>query len=114
MFCTRCGIELKEADRFCSQCGTGVRSGLASSSAEATLGYRNKLSRPVEDKKIAGVCAGFARYFNIDVTLVRIVWLALVFVPPSVGTIAYLIAWIAMPKDPLLIAAPPKPVQQTA
>ena len=66
----------------------------------------------MEDKKIAGVCAGFARYFNMDVTLVRIIFLALIFVPPSIGTIAYLIAWIAMPKDPLLLEAPPKSAPQ--
>ncbi len=112
MFCTRCGIKLKDEDHFCAQCGTGVRGRTASASMEGVPGYRNKLSRFIEEKKIAGVCAGFARYLNMDVTLVRIVWLALVFVPPGVGAIAYIIAWIAMPRDPLMIEAPAKPVQQ--
>ena len=58
-----------------------------------------RLSRPMNDKKIAGVCAGFARYLNLDVTLVRIIWLivALAF---GTGFLAYLVAWIAMPADP--------------
>jgi phage shock protein C len=50
-------------------------------------------------KKIAGVCAGFADYFEMDVTLMRIIFIALLVLPPGVGAIAYLIAWVAMPKD---------------
>lgn len=50
------------------------------------------------DKKIAGVCGGFARYFDCDVTLMRVIWLILAF-GTGVGFIGYIIAWIAMPKD---------------
>jgi phage shock protein C len=53
----------------------------------------------MQNKKIAGVCAGFARYLDIDVTLVRIILLVLAF-GAGVGFIAYLVAWIVMPKDP--------------
>ncbi len=49
-------------------------------------------------KKIAGVCAGFARYFDCDVTLMRVLWL-IVSLGTGVGFIAYIVAWIAMPKD---------------
>jgi len=51
-----------------------------------------------EGKKIAGVCAGFARYIGVDVTLVRLVWLIVAFIAGT-GFIAYLVAWIAMPKE---------------
>lgn len=51
------------------------------------------------EKKIAGVCAGFAYYFDMDVTLMRIIFLVLLVTPPGVGLIGYLIAWIAMPRD---------------
>jgi phage shock protein C len=58
------------------------------------------LSRPVRDAKIAGVCAGFAKHFGLDVTLVRIIWLILSVWPlPFFGVIAYIVAWIVMPKD---------------
>jgi phage shock protein C len=50
------------------------------------------------DKKIAGVCSGFARYFECDVTLMRVIWLILAF-GTGVGFIGYVVAWIAMPKD---------------
>jgi phage shock protein C len=65
------------------------------------------LSRPRDNRKIAGVCAGLARYFGIDATLVRILVIALALCPPSGGLIFYVICWIAMPNDPLLLPAPP-------
>ena len=52
------------------------------------------------DEKIAGVCGGFAEYLEIDVTLVRLVWLAALFLG-GWGFIAYIVAWIVMPLEPL-------------
>jgi phage shock protein C len=91
MFCTRCGSELREQDNFCFNCGaTTVRgaSGVRQSPA---------LTRPTEGTMIAGVCAGFARYMGADVALVRILWVVLAL--SGVGLIAYLVAWIVMPRD---------------
>jgi phage shock protein C len=60
-----------------------------------------RLTRATREAKIAGVCAGFARHFGLDVTLVRIVWLVLTVWPlPLFGCISYIVAWIVMPKDP--------------
>jgi len=56
------------------------------------------LARILYDKKIAGVCAGFARYFDVDVTLMRVIWLILAF-GTGVGFVAYIVAWIVLPKD---------------
>jgi len=50
------------------------------------------------NKKIAGVCAGFARYCEVDVTLVRVLWLAIA-LSTGIGFIAYPVAWIIMPSD---------------
>jgi len=105
MYCTYCAKEFAEEDRFCSACG----------GARHTRPFFNErkgvsFSRPREGKKIAGVCAGVARYFELDVTLVRIVWIVLVFVPPVPGLIAYLACWIAMPKDPLPVHATAQPI----
>jgi phage shock protein C len=58
-----------------------------------------KLTRSRTDKKIAGVCAGFAEYLDVDVTLVRILWLAFAFFA-GWGVIGYLIAWLVMPEAP--------------
>jgi len=96
MFCTRCGNELREQDRFCSVCGAASAPGFIPSHAEA------RLSRPMSEAKVAGVCAGFARYFGVDVTLIRIIWAASML--SGFGIVAYIVAWILMPKDPVTTA----------
>jgi phage shock protein C len=49
--------------------------------------------------KIAGVCAGLAAYFDVDVTVVRLVWVILSIVPGVFigGLVAYIAAWILTP-----------------
>jgi phage shock protein PspC (stress-responsive transcriptional regulator) len=58
-----------------------------------------RLRRVIAGKKIAGVCAGFAEYFDMDVTLVRLIWVGLLLLPPSPGLIIYIVAWIILPKS---------------
>ncbi len=100
MFCTKCGTELKEQDNFCSICGAGTARAAAGQSAWSRPA--SVLSRDMSEAKIAGVCAGFARHFGLDVTVVRIIWVALTLCPvPSFGLVAYIVAWIVMPKDPM-------------
>ena len=57
---------------------------------------KKQLMRSGRDKKIAGVCAGVAHYFDIDPTIVRVIWgvLALGY---GAGIIAYIILWIIAP-----------------
>ncbi|NMX24908.1 PspC domain-containing protein [Streptococcus sanguinis] len=50
-----------------------------------------KTDKDVNNKKIAGVCAGIANYFNLDPTLVRVIWILFVCVGGA-GVLAYLIA----------------------
>lgn len=49
-----------------------------------------------KNKKIAGVCAGVAEYFDIDPTVIRLAYLILVLLG-SLGLWVYLICWIVMP-----------------
>jgi phage shock protein PspC (stress-responsive transcriptional regulator) len=51
------------------------------------------------NKKIAGVCAGFARYFDVDVVLMRVLWLAVALCTGGIGFLVYLAAWIVIPSD---------------
>jgi phage shock protein PspC (stress-responsive transcriptional regulator) len=51
------------------------------------------------EKKIAGVCAGIARYLQMDVTLVRILVAIFTLYPPGMGLIFYIVCWIIMPRD---------------
>jgi phage shock protein PspC (stress-responsive transcriptional regulator) len=66
-----------------------------------TLAYLppRRLRRIPARKKIAGVCAGFAEYFGMDTTLMRLIWVGLAIMPPNVGLIAYPVSWIVLPKD---------------
>lgn len=58
-----------------------------------------KLYRSKTNKKLAGVCAGLAEYFNVDPTIIRLAWvLATLFV--GCGILAYIIALIVMPEEP--------------
>ena len=50
-------------------------------------------------------CLGFAEYFDIDVTVVRVVWLVAAFMT-GVGFLSYVIAWIMIPEEPLLLPTP--------
>ncbi len=109
MFCPQCGKEYPQNVNFCSQCGSAMI---------APTRRRKQLMRSRTDEKIAGVCGGFAEYFDIDSTLVRLLWLALVLVG-GWGVLAYIVAWIVMPEEPLVEpaakaapAAPPQTVAQ--
>lgn len=83
---------MKTGDRFCAGCGR------ANDAPPPPRGETPRLMRAMGEKKIAGVCAGIARTYGWDVTLVRVVFLAAVLVK-GIGLLAYVIAWIAMPRD---------------
>lgn len=55
-----------------------------------------KLSRS-NNKMIGGVCAGIAEYLGLDPTIIRVVWVLLLFFA-GFGILLYLILWIVMPK----------------
>ena len=57
---------------------------------------KKQLMRSSRDKKIAGVCAGVAHYFDIDPTIVRVIWGVLAFCYGA-GIVAYIILWIIAP-----------------
>ena len=58
-----------------------------------------KLYRSTSDRKICGVCGGIAAYFNLDPTLVRVLWAALSLFAGG-GIILYLVAALLMPEEP--------------
>jgi phage shock protein PspC (stress-responsive transcriptional regulator) len=56
------------------------------------------LFRPVQDRMVAGVAAGVARYLGVDVTIVRII-LALLTVVGGAGVPIYLAGWLLIPDE---------------
>jgi phage shock protein PspC (stress-responsive transcriptional regulator) len=107
MFCTQCGKEIRELDRYCSQCGaaTGVQ-GAPPRAAYATgpAGPPKRLVLSRDDRKLGGVCAGFAAYLDWDVTIVRLLFLCGVVYSFGLALFAYFIAWIVIPADPAVQA----------
>lgn len=57
-----------------------------------------RLYKSNSDKKLDGVCAGIANYFNIDPTLIRLAWVIFT-LAGGCGLIAYIIAAIIMPRE---------------
>src|SRR3984893_12595359 len=59
-----------------------------------------RLTRSRKHGKIVGVCAGLADYFEVDVVLVRAIWVVLSILPGAIigGVLAYLAAWLVIPK----------------
>ena len=61
----------------------------------------NRLYRSTSDRKIAGVCAGIADYFNIDPTIVRVIAVLLLLPGGLPGFLPYLVLWIIVPQAPV-------------
>lgn len=70
-----------------------------SSSKVENEGYK-RLYRSGKNKYLGGVCGGVAEYFNLDPTLIRILWVIIVFFPPGLGVILYILLWIFVPRNP--------------
>ncbi len=51
------------------------------------------------DKKIAGVCGGMGEYFEIDSTIIRVIWIILAFAYGT-GILAYILCALVIPKKP--------------
>ena len=60
---------------------------------------KKKLYKSVKDRKLTGVCGGIAEYFDIDSSIVRIVWLVLVLFAGT-GLLAYIICAIVLDDNP--------------
>ncbi len=97
MKCRGCARDIPEDSRFCLFCGV----------ADPAAGGRpdrsgRRLGRSRADRRIAGVCGGVAEYFDLDPTVVRLVWVLAVILPvPRVpACLLYLAAWILLPQSP--------------
>jgi phage shock protein C len=81
---------------YCNACGKAI-------SEDGIAPAPRKLMRFRAEKKIAGVCAGLAQYFDLDVTLVRILCIFLTLATGVCpGIVTYLLAWIIVAAEPEL------------
>ncbi len=99
MYCNHCGKVIQEDAVHCAYCGRQV----------GAIYARKRLMRSRNDRSIAGVCAGLAEYFDLDVSAIRVAW-ALTVVFFGCGLLAYVIAWVVIPEEPVMQTVVP-PVQ---
>ena len=59
---------------------------------------KKRLYKSSTDKKVCGVCGGIANYFDVDPTVIRLIWVIFTLVGGS-GLIAYIIAATIMPDE---------------
>jgi phage shock protein PspC (stress-responsive transcriptional regulator) len=59
-----------------------------------------RLYRSVADRKIGGVAAGTAAYFDIDPSISRVLWLLLAIFTGGAFLIVYLVMWAVVPDEP--------------
>lgn len=88
MYCNWCGKGIDVAAVYCQSCGRAVRPVPS-----------KKLFRPRVGRKVAGVALAVANYFDLDVTLVRLVWV-LVAIFGGCGILAYFVGWLVIPEEP--------------
>ena len=63
---------------------------------------QQKLTRSRHDRKLLGVCGGLAAFFGIDATLIRLIWALGTRFSVGLGLVAYLVAALIIPEEPLL------------
>lgn len=105
VYCRNCGKTLADDARFCSSCGTQM---YPPAPYPASV---SRLVRPRTGRMIAGVCQGLANAYAWDVVWVRVITVLLTVFGGGAGLLAYVIFWIVMPEEPLMLppAAPFEP-----
>lgn len=59
-----------------------------------------RLYRSGKNRIIAGICGGLGEYFDTDPTIVRLIWAIFTLISLGIGILAYLIAWLIIPRNP--------------
>jgi phage shock protein PspC (stress-responsive transcriptional regulator) len=96
MLCQNCQKDIAAGSKFCYSCGA-KQPETGNPSAPPMYAAHKRLVRSTNDRKIAGVCAGLADYFDLDPVIIRVVW-ALAFFCAGAGLLAYIILWIVVPE----------------
>ena len=89
MYCSSCGKQVAAHAQFCASCG-GAQPGNVSN---------KKIVRPLIGRKVGGVCAGIAHYLNVEVTLVRVIAVLAMLIPPFPAVLVYIVCWFVIPSE---------------
>ncbi|MBE3578258.1 MAG: PspC domain-containing protein [Limnochordales bacterium] len=67
---------------------------------DAGAAVPRRLYRKRQGSMLAGVAAGLADYFQLDVSLVRLLIILLTVLSAGAGIVGYILAWIIVPEEP--------------
>jgi len=96
MNCTHCQREIAENSNFCYYCGAKQP---AAAQPSRPAGPPKRLTRSTRDRVFGGVLGGFAEYTEVDLTVVRLIFvLVTIFTGIIPGVIAYIVAWVVIPQ----------------
>ena len=102
MFCTACGFSMSDEHRYCARCGKPAQDGqfqwTAAAPSPREVQPPRRLERDMYNRKVAGVCSGFAGYFGMDPTIMRLIWVGLFFTT-GLPIIVYPICWMVMSRN---------------
>jgi len=104
MICANCQKDIAAGSKFCYNCGA-KQAETAPSTPPPVYPVRKRLVRSTNDRKVAGVCAGLADYFDIDPIIIRVLWIV-AFLCAGTGLLAYIILWIVVPEGLTGLTAP--------
>jgi len=97
MYCNHCGKAIQDDAIVCAYCGWRL----------GVVHRRRELVRPIHGRKISGVSIGFANYMDVDVTLMRLIWLLMAIFTFPLAEIAYLVCWIVIPEGSDVVVVVP-------
>ena len=103
MYCTRCGVQMDDVARYCSQCGTASPSVAAAAAAAANVDVNppaayKPLVRLRGDRWLGGVCGGLGKVSGVESWVWRLVF-ALCTIFAGFGFLIYLLMWIFVPEE---------------
>lgn len=102
MKCSGCGSSVPKGSEFCPKCGVKIPQEPSPKFARPPEQYTGpkKLYRSRKNRLVGGVCGGIGDHYNIDPTIVRLLWVIFI-LSGGAGLLAYLIAIVLIPESPL-------------
>jgi phage shock protein C len=58
-----------------------------------------RLYRSKKERMLGGICAGLGEHFDIDPTVIRLVWVVITVISIGTGVLVYILAWILIPEE---------------
>ena len=58
-----------------------------------------RLYRSKKDRMLGGICAGLGEHFDIDPTVIRLVWAVITVISIGTGVLVCILSWILIPEE---------------